>query len=255
MNSIPADSQKHETKKSWKWWQSNANTPPLTPTSKSPEIVICAKDKEKDNYNDDGDDDDQAGNNKLDCSSSIAQSSLMVHYSIHSKESEDIASTTSIKSKPWVSKKLKQPTRTAATNSSKSDNDDDVDNEEEEDEGKQKEQDDQNTLEIGQSINKIETNSTKVKTSDKTTPSSSLMNTAPSASSSTVPVYNFNINDVQQPPPLSPHRKSLETTALFSGIKVSYAAIYSITPFNKVYRPNLENGSIEAMAAAKRINQ
>ncbi|KAG1063477.1 hypothetical protein G6F42_027204 [Rhizopus arrhizus] len=45
------------------------------------------------------------------------------------------------------------------------------------------------------------------------------MNTAPSISSSTVPVYNFNTETEQ------PRRKSLETTALFSGIKVSGSAV------------------------------
>ncbi|KAI8095554.1 hypothetical protein BDF21DRAFT_393871 [Thamnidium elegans] len=57
----------------WKWWQS---------PSKSTEVE------------------------DLDYVSSIAPSSLIVQHSIHSKES-DILSTTSIKSKPWISQKAK----------------------------------------------------------------------------------------------------------------------------------------------------
>ncbi|CAO0797565.1 unnamed protein product [Mucor circinelloides] len=186
MNSTSPDTQKTEAKKSWRWWQNNTTNTPSTP-NKSFDIVICSEELKDE-------DDDQIDSNKLDCSSSIAQSSLVVHHSIHSKESEDIASTTSIKSKPWVSKKLKQPTITSQ--------DDD--------------EDDQNTLGTTQSTNNIESNSTKIKGNDKATPPSSLMNTAPSISSSTVPVYNFNTETEQ------PRRKSLETTALFSGIKAKF---------------------------------
>lgn len=189
MNSTSPDTQKTEAKKSWRWWQNNTTNTTSTP-NKSSDIVICSEELKDE-------DDDQIDSNKLDCSSSIAQSSLVVHHSIHSKESEDIASTTSIKSKPWVSKKLKQPTITSQ--------DDD--------------EDDQNTLGTTQSTNNIESNSTKIKDNDKATPPSSLMNTAPSISSSTVPVYNFNTETEQ------PRRKSLETTALFSGIKVSGSAV------------------------------
>lgn len=66
-------------KAAWKWWwQSNNNN----------------------NSNNNNKDDDNC-----DCASSLAPSSLMVHRSIHSKESDDILSTASIKSKPWISQK------------------------------------------------------------------------------------------------------------------------------------------------------
>ncbi|KAF1802828.1 hypothetical protein V8B55DRAFT_1483497 [Mucor lusitanicus] len=201
MNSTAPDTPKTEAKKSWRWWQSNTATANPTTSDKSPDIVICAEELKDE-------DDDQIDGNKMDCSSSIAQSSLVVHHSIHSKESEDIASTTSIKSKPWVSKKLKQPTITGQ----------DDDNDEDED---------QNTLGTTQSINKLESNSTKIKANDKTTPSSSLMNTAPSVSSSTVPVYNFN------PEAEQPRRKSQETTALFSGIKAKFGKWVNRSDGNK----------------------
>ncbi|KAL9557054.1 hypothetical protein MBANPS3_001580 [Mucor bainieri] len=199
MSSTTPDTQKTEAKKGWKWWQNSATPSNSTASDKSPDIVICAKEELKD------EDDDQTDGNKMDCSSSIAQSSLVVHHSIHSKESEDIASTASIKSKPWVSKKLKQPTIASQ--------DDD--------------EDDQNTLGTTQSINKLESNSTKIKGNDRTTPSSSLMNTAPSISSSTVPVYNFN------PEAEQPRRKSLETTALFSGIKAKFGKWVNRSDGNK----------------------
>jgi hypothetical protein len=184
MNPTISDTQKTEHKKSWRWWQNNTTN--TSTTTKSPDIVICSEELK--------DEDDQVESNKIDYSSSIAQSSLVVHHSIHSKESEDIASTTSIKSKPWVSKKLKQPPIASQ---------DEV-------------EDDHNTLGAVQQINKTETNSTKIKNNDKITPSSSLMNATPSITSSTVPVYNFN------PEAQQPRRKSTET-ALFSGIKVSWA--------------------------------
>lgn len=206
MNTTTPDTQKTEAKKSWRWWQNNTAATNSTTSDKSPDIVICAEELKDE---DEDEDDDQIDNSKMDCSSSIAQSSLVVHHSIHSKESEDIESTTSIKSKPWVSKKLKQPTITSQ--------DDD--------------EDDQNTLGTTQSINKLESNSTKIKGNDKMTPPSSLINTAPSMSSSTVPVYNFN-PEAEQPP----RRKSLETTALFSGIKVSgfFQLLYTFIDHNDI---------------------
>lgn len=196
MNPTVSDTQKTDHKKSWRWWQNNT-TNMSTTTTKSPDIVICSEELD--------DEDDQVESNKIDGSSSIAQSSLVVHHSIHSKESEDIASTTSIKSKPWVSKKLKQPTIASQDEA----------------------EDDQNTLGATQSINKVETNSTKIKNNDKTTPSSSLMNTTPSITSSTVPVYNFNPEAQQS------RRKSTET-ALFSGIKVGWG--FSRFPHHFIYQ-------------------
>ncbi|KAK4514563.1 40S ribosomal protein S25 [Mucor velutinosus] len=173
MNSTTPDTQKIKAKKSWRWWQNNAATTNSTTLDKSPDVVVRAEELRDE-------DEDQIDSNKLNCSSSIAQSSLVVHHSIHSKESEDIASTTSIKSKPWVSKKLRPPTAT----------------------GQDDDEDDQNTLGTTQSINKIESNSTKIKENYKTASSSSLMNATPSISSSTVPVYNFN------PEPEQPRRSS-----------------------------------------------
>lgn len=52
--------------------------------------------------------------------SSIAPSSLIVQHSIHSKES-DILSTTSIKSKPWISQKAKTSISPTQEESIKSD--------------------------------------------------------------------------------------------------------------------------------------
>ncbi|GAN09641.1 hypothetical protein MAM1_0280d09172 [Mucor ambiguus] len=198
MSSTTPDTQKTEAKKSWRWWQNSTATSNSTTSDKFSDIVICAEELKDE-------DDNQNEDNKMDCSSSIAQSSLVVHHSIHSKESEDIASTTSIKSKPWISKKLKQPTITSQ--------DDD--------------EDDQNTLGATQSINKLESNSTKIKGNDKTTPDSSLINAAPSISSSTVPMYNFN------PEAEQPRRKSLETTALFSGIKAKFGKWVNRSDGNK----------------------
>lgn len=195
MNPTVSDTQKTDHKKSWRWWQNNTTN--TSTATKSPDIVICSEELD--------DEDDQVESNKIDGSSSIAQSSLVVHHSIHSKESEDIASTTSIKSKPWVSKKLMQPTIASQDEA----------------------EDDQNTLGATQSINKVETNSTKIKNNDKTTPSSSLLNTTPSITSSTVPVYNFN------PEAQQPRRKSTET-ALFSGIKVGWD--FSRFPHHFIYQ-------------------
>ncbi|CEP16522.1 hypothetical protein [Parasitella parasitica] len=177
MNSILSDSQKTEHKRSWKWWQNSTNS-----TAKSPSNMICSRELEGDHIKHHG----------LDCSSSIAQSSLVVHHSVHSKESEDIASTASIKSKPWVSRKLKQST---------------IVSQDDEDE------DDQNTIGTTQSINKIETNGTNIKSRERETPPASLINAAPSITSSTIPVLDYN------PEAQQPRRKSLETAALFSGIK------------------------------------
>ncbi|KAI8639894.1 hypothetical protein BD408DRAFT_420713 [Parasitella parasitica] len=178
MNSGLSDSRKTEHKKSWKWWQNSANS-----TAKPPANVICSEELEG----------DQIGNCGLDYSSSIAQSSLLVHHSIHSKESEDIASTASIKSKPWASKTLKQ-----AAVASQDDNED---------------EDDQSTLGTTQSLNKIKTNCTNVKSRDRETPSPSPINTVPSITSSTIPVLDYNPGAQQS------RRKSMETAALFSGIK------------------------------------
>lgn len=75
---------KPSKKSTWKWWWQTS--------------------KPTDNY---------------DCASSLAPSSLVVHRSIHSKESDDILSTASIKSKPWISQKLKRtisPTQEEPTN-------------------------------------------------------------------------------------------------------------------------------------------
>lgn len=116
-------------KSSWKWWQ---NKP-----QKTPDISITS-----DNRNE---------------VASIAQSSLIVQHSIYSKESEDITSTTSIKSKPWVQSPVVN-----------------VENE-----------DTTSTI-----VNNVESN-VKSSTLKATPSSSSFLQAVPSITSSTVPVYNY----------------------------------------------------------------
>lgn len=77
-------------KSPWKWWQNKL---------KNPEIVITS-------------DQDRA--------STITQSSLIVQHSLNSNQSEEIASTTSIISKPYVLKDINQDTSSTIVNNAES---------------------------------------------------------------------------------------------------------------------------------------
>lgn len=159
----------------WKWWQA----------SKTPD------------YNDNID------------STSIAPSSLVVHHSIHSKESDDMLSTASIKSKPWISQKLKNTSIGPTQEEEERELALEVVNEV-----------DQNAMDTLQPQNKTETNSRDkitassptitITTNSNNNDSTSLLNNAPSVTSTTVPVINFN-----------PHSKGSDNT-VFSGIKVMF---------------------------------
>lgn len=198
VGTVDNDQQKKSTnngsprKSSWRWWQSNNN--------KSAEMVRAAnnKDEEVDNNN----------NNSHDCNSSIAQSSLVVQHSIHSRESDDVLSTTSIKSKPWISQKLKSAAASTCPT--------------------QQEQEEEN---VGQDITteaaavplpqspaaidaKRESYKSDNDPTSTTTPCSSLFQNVPSITSSTVPVINFDPNKERA------RRRSFDNL-LFSGIRVS----------------------------------
>jgi hypothetical protein len=173
-------------KSSWRWWQHNSSDH----NNKSPE---------SDNNDDQVlEEEDTVG--KQDCSLSIAQSSLLVHRSIHSKESEDINSTTSIISKPWVS----QPHQPCSSSVTKFDEEESV----------------------LQSIDKAESDVSIAKNLDNNnnnnsnaavvTPASSSLMNVPSMTSSTVPVINFKPEQDQR------HRRKSSDTPLFSGFKVNF---------------------------------
>jgi hypothetical protein len=187
------NSQKSNNKRSsWRWWQHNNN-------SSNSDSSKSDKNPENDS-NDDNlviDEEGSTTTGKQDCSLSIAQSSLLVYHSIHSKESEDITSTTSIKSKPWISQQY-QPCSSSVT----------------------KFDEEETVLEPN---NKAESNPSANKNLDNNnsntaivTPSSSLLMNVPSMISSTAPVINYKPEQDQR------HRRKSSDNALFSGFKVGF---------------------------------
>lgn len=148
-------------KTTWKWWQSN----------KQMNLSMDISDE----------------------NDSITPSSLVPQRSIHSRESEDIASTTSIKSKPWVFRREEDSALA----------------EQEEEEELQNVKDDMIMPE-----NSIEGNG-----SSKNIQYSPKLHLVPSITSSTIPVINYSLDE--------PRRKSIDTF-FFPGLRVRTFIIYRV---------------------------
>ncbi|KAG0765452.1 hypothetical protein G6F57_002201 [Rhizopus arrhizus] len=129
-------------KNTWKWWQTAKNIDDEYTNSMSPEE-----------------------------NNSLAPSSLVAQRSIHSRESDDMASTTSIKSKAWTFHIKEEGSPLS------------------------EEQEEEDTI----PANNVEGNICH--RNDQTPPSSVLLS-VPSVTSSTIPVFNYNMDE--------PRRKSVD---------------------------------------------
>ncbi|KAG1462670.1 hypothetical protein G6F56_005462 [Rhizopus delemar] len=142
ISSVVIDQPTKAKKNTWKWWQTK--NPEEEGEQTSPTISIEEND-------------------------SLAPSSLLAQRSIHSRESDDMESTTSVKSKAWTFH-LKSENSPLA-----------------------EEQDD------AIPANNLEGN---IGHRRSQTPPSSLLHPVPSITSSTIPVFNYNMDE--------PRRKSLD---------------------------------------------